>query len=63
MQAISMYWFAAEQQRSTSSRQKFNFFYLKFSSKFNKLSLKFQKTTANFQKLIKTKLDQKTTDI
>ena len=40
-QAISLYWFAAEQHTSKSSRQKFNLFYLKFSAEFNELSLKF----------------------
>ena len=39
-QAISLYWFTAQQQASTSRRQKFGFFHLKFSVKFNEFSLK-----------------------
>ena len=40
-QAISLYWFAAQQQISTSRRQKFDVFYSKFSAEFNEFSLKF----------------------
>ena len=40
-QAILLYWFVAQQQTSTSRRQKFTFFYLKFSAKFNEVSFKF----------------------
>ena len=37
-QPISLYWFAAQQQMSTSTRQKFDFSYPKFSPEFNELS-------------------------
>ena len=40
IQAISLYWFAA-QQTSTLSRQKIGCFYVKFSAEFNELSLFF----------------------
>ena len=40
-QPISLYWFAAQQQTSTSRRQKFDLFYSKLVSEFNELSLKF----------------------
>ena len=40
-QAILLYWFAVQQQTSTSRGQKFGLFYLKFSAKFNEISLKF----------------------
>ena len=39
MQAISLYWFAAQQQTSTLKPQKFGFFYAKFSAEFNEISL------------------------
>ena len=38
-----LYWFAAQQQTSTSGRPKFDFFYPKVSAEFNELSLKLQK--------------------
>ena len=41
MQAILLYWFAAQQQTSTLRRQKIGFFYMKFSAAFNRLSLFF----------------------
>ena len=41
MQAISLYWFEAQQQASTFRRQKFGLLYLKFSAKFKDFSLKF----------------------
>ena len=41
MQAVLLYWFAAQQQTSTSAQQKFGWFYLKFSAKLNEPSLKF----------------------
>ena len=40
MQVVSLYWFAAQQQTSTSRRQKFDLFDLKFSTEFSELSLK-----------------------
>ena len=40
---MSLYRFATHQQTSTPRRQKFGFFYLKFSSKLNELSLKLKK--------------------
>ena len=39
MQAISLYWFAAQQQTSTLTRQKFGFFYTNFTAEFNEISL------------------------
>ena len=54
MQAISSYWFAAQQQTSTLTRQKFGFFYLKFSAEFNEISF-FLKATGSDQKMAKTK--------
>ena len=41
MQAISLYWFATQQQTSTFRQQKCGLFYLKFNAEFNELSLKF----------------------
>ena len=41
MQAILLYWFAAQQQTSTLRRQKIGLFYLKFNAEFNELSLFF----------------------
>ena len=35
MQAISLYWFASQQQTSTPRRQKFALFYPKHSAEFN----------------------------
>ena len=54
MQAISLYWFAAQQQTSTLTRQKCGFFYLKFSAEFNEISF-FLKATGSDQKMAKTK--------
>ena len=42
MKAISLYWFAAQQQTNLFRRQKFGLVYLKFSAEFNEFSLKFQ---------------------
>ena len=39
MQAISLYWFAAQQHNSTLRRQKIDLFSAKFSADFYKLSL------------------------
>ena len=41
MHAVSLYWFAVQQQISTLRRQNFGFFYVKFSAEFNELSLFF----------------------
>ena len=41
MQAISLYWFAGQQQNSTLTRQKFSLFYAKFSAEFNEITLFF----------------------
>ena len=38
MQAISLYWFAAQQQISTIRRQKSTLFYVKFRAEFNELN-------------------------
>ena len=43
MQAISLYWFAAQHQTSTFTLQKFGLFYVKFSAEPNELSLIFEK--------------------
>ena len=56
-QPNSLYWFAAEQQTSTSRRQKFDLFYPKFTSEFNERSLK---ATGRGQKIAKTKTAHKT---
>ena len=42
-QPIFLHWFVAQQQTSTSRRQKFDLFYTEFSPEFNELSLMFQK--------------------
>ena len=41
MQAISLHWFAAQQQTTTIRRQKRGLLYVKFSAEFNELSLFF----------------------
>ena len=41
-QTISLYWFAAQRQTSTSRDQKLEFFYLRISSQFNELKSKFK---------------------
>ena len=43
IQAISLYWFAAQQQTSTLRRQEIVFFYVKFHAEFNGLSIFFLK--------------------
>ena len=55
MQAISLYWFAAQQQTSTSRRQKNDLFDPKFSAEFNELSLKFSKQQEVAKKCLKLK--------
>ena len=59
MQAILLYWFAAQQQTSTLTRLKFGFFSAKFSAEFNEISFFFLKATGSGQKLTKTKVMQK----
>ena len=54
MQAISLYWFAAQQQTSTLRPQKFGLFYLKFSAKLNELN-----ATESDRKMVKTKVVRK----
>ena len=39
MQAILLYWFAAQQQTGTLRRQKIGLLYVKFNAEFNELSL------------------------
>ena len=58
MQPISRYWFATQQQTSTSRQQKFDLFYPKFSSEFNELSTKVLKVTGSDRKMAKTKTVQ-----
>ena len=43
MQAILLYWFAAQQQTSTITPQIFGFFYEKFSAEFTEISIFFWK--------------------
>ena len=43
MQAILLYWFAAQQQTSILRWQKIDLFYVKFNAEFNEVSLFFQK--------------------
>ena len=56
MQAISLYWFAVQQQTSTLRRQKIGLFYAKFNAEFNG-SVFF--STGSGQKMAKTKVVQK----
>ena len=56
MLAISLYWFAAQQQTSTLTTQKCGFFYAKFSAELNKISLFFLKATGRGRKMAKTKV-------
>ena len=60
MQAISLCSFAAHQQTSTLTRQKFGFFYAKARAKFNDIGLFFSlKATGKARKMAKTKVVQK----
>ena len=43
LKVVSLYWFAAQQQTSTLTRQKFGLFYRKLNVKFNELILNVQK--------------------
>ena len=56
MQAVSLYWFAAQQQTSTLRRQKIDFFDVKFNANFNELSIFFLKATGRCQKVARTKV-------
>ena len=63
-QPILLYWFAAQQEASTSRQQYFYLFYPKFSPQFNKLGCrKWQKVkaTESGKNMAKTKTVQKTT--
>ena len=55
MHAILLYWFAAQQQTSTSRRQKIGWFDVKFSAKSNKFDLFFLKATGSGRKTAKLK--------
>ena len=59
MQAISLYWFATQQQTSTLTPQKFGFFYAKFSAEFNEISLFFWKQQEKVEKMAITNVVQK----
>ena len=50
-----LYWFAWQQQTSTSRPKNFDLFILKFSSIFNELSFKFQKQLEVIKKWLKLK--------
>ena len=55
MQAILLYWFAAQQQSSTLSGQKIGLFYVEFSAEFNKLSLFFYRQQEGAKQWLKLK--------
>ena len=59
MQAVSLYWFAAQQETRTLRRQKIRLFDAKTSADFNEFSLLFLKATESVQKMAKTKVVQK----
>ena len=59
MQTISLYCFAAQQQTSTLTTQKFGFLYAKFSAEFNEISLFFLKVIGKGRKMAKSKVVQK----
>ena len=56
MQAILLYWFAAQQQTSTLRRQKISLFDAKFSADFNELKSFLLKATGSRQKMAQTKV-------
>ena len=60
MQAILLYWFAAQQQSSTLSGQKIGLFYVEFSAEFNKLSLFFYRQQEGAKQWLKLKQSEKT---
>ena len=55
MQAILLYWFAAQKQSSTLSGQKIGLFYVKFSAEFNKRSLFFYRQQEGAKQWLKLK--------
>ena len=56
MQAISLYWFAAQLQISTLRRQQVGLFDMKFNAELNKIQSLFLKATGSSQKMTKTKV-------
>ena len=60
--AISLDWFAVEQQTSKSRPQKFDLCYLKFSAEFNEFNRKLQKRQEAAKKLLELK-QSRTPDI
>ena len=58
-QRISLYWFASQQQTSTSRRQKSDLFYRKLYPEFNELSLVFKKRQQVSEKWLKLKHSRK----
>ena len=59
MQAISLHWFAAQQQTDTPRRQKIGLFDTKFSADFNELSLLLLSQQKVAKKMAKTKVVRK----
>ena len=59
MHAILLYWFAAQQQTSTSRQQKIGWFDVKFSAKSNEFDLFFLKATGSGRKTAKIKVVRK----
>ena len=53
MQAILLYWFAAQQQISTFRQKTFDLLYLKFSAEFNELNLNYLKRQEMAKKWLK----------
>ena len=56
MQAILLYWFAAQLQISTLRRQQVGLFDMKFNAELNKIQSLFLKATGSSQKMTKTKV-------
>ena len=56
MQAVSLYWFAAQLQISTLRRQQVGLFDMKFNAELNKIQSLFLKATGSSQKMTKTKV-------
>ena len=54
-----LYWFAAQQQTSTSTRQKFDLFYPKLSPDLNEVSRAFQNQQEVAKKWLKLKQSRK----
>ena len=59
MQAITLYWFAAQQETKALKRQKSGFFYEKLRAQFNEISPFFLKASGKTRKTAKTKVVQK----